>query len=456
MNNVITEKSTIMQAFFRRLYAQNERVIKLGLGAMLAALDDGLQSHWPLILVGGTNGKGQVSHTIAQYLKMQGLKVGLFTSPHLVQYRERIRVNGEMIDEDALLRIGCEMLVRFGGAEMGPQLEQYLQSQGRSFSPSAVVLSYFELSLAIAQAFFAEQKIDFGVYEIGLGGRLDACNALEPELSVIVSISRDHTQYLGESLAKIAGEKAGIMRRGKPVILGRNEVEVLSQEAQSRGCSSVEVLGKDFAWRGDQRHWEINAKNTSVHFDTTSLLAEFQRDNAALAMAALLRLAEQKLLVWNSAIFAQCVVEHPWFGRFTKLGYEIAKAYGCREIILDAAHNEAGARALISALRSECAHFPLAMLVNACADKDVERIVAQYRELLPDDAIFVVPVAEHSRVLSPGAYCALNHLDSAQCCASIEEGLLRAGHKVGKQGCIVVTGSIYLLGETMQILGIGG
>ncbi|MFA5623603.1 MAG: cyanophycin synthetase [Bradymonadales bacterium] len=440
--------------FLQRLYAQNERVVKLGLDAMRTALGEGLQSTWPLILVAGTNGKGQVSQQISIFLQKCGYRVGLFTSPHLVDYRERIRVNGKKIDEYSLLRYGSELLAKYGGDKLAKELEEFLKSEGVNPAASSITLTYYELSLAIAQAYFKAQNVQFGVYEIGLGGKLDACNALEPMLSVISSISRDHCQYLGNELDAIAREKAGIMRPHKPVVIGRDAVKALQGEAKAVGCSSINVLDQHFGWQDLGSTWSINLGEFSLMLSNEVLPANYQRDNAAVALAAIARLSKELNANWDLRAFADCIQKSTWFGRFTQLGQDIAARYACKSIILDAAHNEAGAKALVATLKRLYEGKNLALVVGACGDKDLETVFDIYRELLKDDAIFVAPVNNNPRVLKPDAYCARVSLPRSQGNSCFLEALQRAALFVGKSGIVVVTGSIYLLGEAMQKLGL--
>jgi len=169
------------------------------------------------IHVAGTNGKGSVSHTLAAILQSSGYKVGLYTSPHLVSFRERIRINGEMIDEDYVVRFVADN-------------HNFIES---------VHPSFFEVVTAMAFNYFADKEVDFAVIEVGLGGRLDCTNIITPILSVITNISFDHTQFLGDTLAKIAAEKAGIMKPGVPVVIGETTPEthpVFADKAKEVGC----------------------------------------------------------------------------------------------------------------------------------------------------------------------------------------------------------------------------
>lgn len=169
--------------------------------------------HFKTIHIAGTNGKGSCSHTIASILQTDGYKVGLYTSPHLVDFRERIRVNGEPINEDYVVR--------------------FVEEERSFFEP--LHPSFFELTTAMAFKYFADMEVDIAVIEVGLGGRLDCTNIITPILSVITNISFDHTQFLGNTLAKIAGEKAGIIKPNVPVVIGENHPEtrpVFTQKAE--------------------------------------------------------------------------------------------------------------------------------------------------------------------------------------------------------------------------------
>ena len=155
------------------------------------------------IHVGGTNGKGSVSHTLASVLQACGYRVGLYTSPHLVDFRERIRVNGEPVSEDYVMR--------------------FVEQERSFFEP--LHPSFFEVTTAMAFKYFRDEHVDIAVVEVGLGGRLDCTNIIQPLVSVITNISFDHTQFLGDTLAKIAAEKAGIIKKGTPVVIGENDDE---------------------------------------------------------------------------------------------------------------------------------------------------------------------------------------------------------------------------------------
>ena len=177
--------------------------------------------HYKTIHVAGTNGKGSCSHTLAAILQASGLRVGLFTSPHLVDFRERIRVNGEMVSEQYVIG--------------------FVEQHRSFFEP--LHPSFFELTTAMAFKYFAEQQVDVAVVEVGLGGRLDCTNIISPEVCVITNISFDHIMFLGNTLAKIAGEKAGIIKTGIPVVIG----EVVKETRQEESTTTQEITEESMA-----------------------------------------------------------------------------------------------------------------------------------------------------------------------------------------------------------------
>lgn len=181
-------------------------------------------SKFKSIHIAGTNGKGSCSHTIAAILQKAGYKVGLYTSPHLVDFRERIRINGECIDKQYVI--------------------DFVEQERSFFEP--LHPSFFELTTAMAFKYFAEQKVDYAVVEVGLGGRLDCTNIITPQLSIITNISLDHTQFLGNTLAQIAAEKAGIIKQGVPVVIGEGTEETLSVfEAKAKASGSPIIFAED-------------------------------------------------------------------------------------------------------------------------------------------------------------------------------------------------------------------
>lgn len=275
------------------------------------------QKTFDAVLVGGTNGKGSVSATLAGMLGAPGRRMGLFTSPHLTRFAERFAVNGAELPADQ---------VAAGLARVRPHAE-------------AVGASFFEVVTALAVLLFSEARVDVAVMEVGLGGRLDATNALDPVLSVVTNVGLDHTEILGGTLREIAREKAGILRAARPAVSGAGG-EALAVFDASR--ADVWALGREAAYSAESRGWDgwhvrLSSPLGEVAFET-SLLGAHGARNAALAA-----LAAQRLGLPASAIQAGAA-RTVWPGRLERLPWR------GRDVLLDGAHNAEGARALADAL----------------------------------------------------------------------------------------------------------
>ena len=205
------------------------------------------------IHVAGTNGKGSVSHFMASILQEAGYKVGLYTSPHLVDFRERIRINGEMIPEEEVVRFHSSFLIPH----------------------SSLSLSFFEMTVGLAFDYFAREKVDVAVIEVGMGGRLDSTNVITPELSIITNIGFDHTQFLGDTLPKIAAEKAGIIKEGVPVVIGESHPETRPVFEAVAAERKAPIVFADDNYRID-----------NITDYTTELTGAYQRKNLATVLQA--------------------------------------------------------------------------------------------------------------------------------------------------------------------------
>lgn len=260
---------------------------KPGLGNVIAlsAMNGDSHRSFRSVHVAGTNGKGSTAHTLAAVLQSAGYRVGLFTSPHLVDFRERIRVNGEKIPQD----------------EVVAWLERYLAAE------PDIAPSFFELTTVMAFDWFAKSKVDIAVVEVGLGGRLDSTNIINPILSVITNISFDHTAQLGNTLASIASEKAGIIKPGVPVVLGEGDIpevrDVVIEKARKESAP-LYIASDDIPFS----HFERQADHIT-YFDTpfgarldAALSGDCQTRNAATILAALLRLRQIGLHIPDSAV----------------------------------------------------------------------------------------------------------------------------------------------------------
>ena len=306
------------------LYGLQRFGIKLGLENIRALLDrlGHPERNFGNLHVGGSNGKGSVAATLAEILEQAGYRVGLYTSPHLHSFTERIRVNAAAIAEDEVVRLVDEI---------------------RSVA-AGVPATFFEFTTALALLYFQRRQVDFVVLEVGMGGRLDATNAVLPRLCVITPICRDHSEHLGETLAAIAAEKGGIIKPQVPLILGRQEPEALAVLLARAQQLSAPVLlcGRDFAPHSKGERFTYRGPGLELAELQPGLLGMHQHDNISLALAAAGLLRSQGLTLPEAALRAG-VAQVRWPGR-------LEWWQGQRRVLLDGAHNEGGAKVLANYL----------------------------------------------------------------------------------------------------------
>lgn len=302
------------------LYGLQRFGIKLGLEniqELLARLGRPEQGYGTLH-VAGSNGKGSVCAALAEILRRGGYRVGLYTSPHLHSFTERIRVNGVAITEAEVAQLTAEIREQSSG----------------------IPATFFEFTTALALLHFCRQRVDFAVLEVGMGGRLDATNAVTPLLSVITPICRDHAEHLGAGLAEIAAEKGGIIKPGVPVVIGRQAPEVLpvlEAQAQQRQAPAF-LCGRDFAPVAAGDVFAFRGMEVELEGLRPGLAGIHQHDNLALALAAAVLLRRQGVDLAATAL-RDGVEQVRWPGRLEWWGGE-------RRVLLDGAHNAGGARAL--------------------------------------------------------------------------------------------------------------
>jgi dihydrofolate synthase/folylpolyglutamate synthase len=416
---------------------------------LLAALDHP-ERRFPSVLIAGTNGKGSTAATLAAILRASGLRTGLYTSPHLLRLNERIRVNGIEIgdDEFALLHDvvhrSAERLVVEGELPWHP--------------------SFFEMMTAIAFEYFAKNKIGIAVLEVGMGGRLDATNVVEPKISVITDISLDHQQFLGNTVTEIAREKAGIIRPGGVVVTLPQQPEandVIGNtiiELGATGVSAVpyvppvspasaSVAAEDAAGHPISRY-PLRVMGREIVVETP-LLGRHQLRNVALAIAAAEELSQQGFPITAEAI-ERGIRETRWPGRFQV----IAASGGEPEYVFDVAHNPAGAWALRSGLSSSYDGRRLVFVFGAMRDK----AIGEMAEILFPFADHVIAThADNPRAATPAEIREAAHRISAEFeeAEDVASALQRAKKLSGENGVVVVTGSIYIVGEAMRRLGVG-
>jgi len=421
---------------------------------------------FPSALIAGTNGKGSTAATLASILRASGLKTGLYTSPHLVRINERIRISGAEITDDDFARLHrnvdlvAEQLVVEGTLPWHP--------------------SFFEMMTAIAFCYFAERKVDIAVLEVGMGGRLDATNVVEPLVSVIADVSLDHQKFLGNTVGEIAREKAGIIRPGGVVVTLPQQPEandVIGNtilDLDARGVSAVQYvpsvspasahylvstetqrpLTAEFAETAVENAekilyrypLQIMGKEILVE---SRLVGRHQLRNVALAIAAAEELGKKGLTGITAESIERGIQETRWPGRFQV----IPARNGWPEIVFDVAHNPAGAWALRSALSERYSDRPLIFVFGAMRDKAISEMT---EILFPLAQGVIATRPENPRAASPEEIVQAACRTGAEIeeAAEVKVALETASVAAGTGGVIVVTGSIYLVGEAMQLLGV--
>jgi dihydrofolate synthase/folylpolyglutamate synthase len=410
--------------------------IKLGLDnirALCAAFGDP-QKAFPAVHVAGTNGKGSVCAILAAILGRAGYRVGLYTSPHLVRVEERIRVDGRMIparDFDRLLgkiKDGVDTLLRAGRLKTPP--------------------TYFEAVTALAFLYFREKKADVAVVEVGLGGRYDATNIVRPLVAVITSISRDHEEHLGRTIAKIAVEKAGIIKPGVPVVSGiRDEraERVVEAVAAGKRAPLVRVFGTPgslLARRGRGRWiFEYNLGGEVFRF-RPRLAGAHQGENAAVAIAAARSLGRISRPLGAEAI-VRGIEEVKWEGRLEEAGRR-------PRLLLDGAHNEGGMRVLRAYIETEVPRPPV-ILFAMMKDKAVGRAV---RTLFPAAGTIILTSIPFERAATPAEVLARAGAFEKKILVEPDprKALALARRTAGREGTVIAAGSLYLVGKIKEIM----
>ncbi len=396
------------------LYSTQEVGIKLGLESVRTVLralelDDLLapRSGGPILFhIAGTNGKGSVCAMLDALCREAGYTTGLFTSPHLVTYRERLRLNGRMIPEEEV-------------ATLLNRIRTLVEARG-------MTPTFFEITTALALAWFRQSGAEVMILETGLGGRLDSTNAVTPNVSILTPISLDHHQYLGDTLSAIAAEKAGIIKPRCPVVSARQP------------AAAAAVIVETSQRLAAPLSWSLEPVDFPV-----ALAGSHQKLNASLALAALAAAGVELDRAAQERAFS--VVS--WPGRFQRIAGE-------PEIILDGAHNEAAAERLVTTWRETFGDEQPVILFGALADKDIAAICRSFAPLGDD---FVITPVRNLRSCEPAALAAtLASVHPQVRCTtatSFEEALAAAQTMAAASGRrIVITGSFFLIGQALAYL----
>lgn len=371
--------------------------------------------------IAGTNGKGSCAAMLSSILIAQGYKVALYTSPHLKVFNERIQVNGKQISNEELLDLVIEIRQKLGDEET----------------------TFFEFTTAIAFLYFARQKVDIAIIEVGLGGRLDATNVITPNLSVITSIDLDHTKILGNSLEEIALEKAGIIKENVPVVCGENDFNLLKlfkTVCDQRNCELFFRETKSELTRSDLYGQCFTSKNVGYNL---ALLGEHQIENALTVLKTIEVLNKQGFIVFDESV-QQGLLETNWPGRL--------ELHSLNPIILlDGAHNLAGMNVLCNFLKEH--EFELfenknsVCIVGISNGKDVKAMLSKLSEFF--DSIIIVNAEHRAIPKEEVALIAVDLFADVEIC-NLTDAIDLACEKVGKEGFILVSGSLYVVGDVLK------
>lgn len=390
------------------------------------------QRNYFVIHIAGTNGKGSVSNMLAAVLQQAGYQTGLFTSPHLTDFRERIRVNGEMISK--------QKVVNF--------VDRYKAEMER------MQLSFFEMTTAMAFDFFAQSDVEVAVIETGLGGRLDATNIVQPILSIITNIGLEHTEYLGDSLPKIAREKGGIIKKCTPVVVGEKNtnyhlvLDEIAADMRSEITYANEAftLGECGFADGKQVVTLNRTRDGYPYRLRLDLLGEYQRHNLATVATALDILHESTPLSISRRAFVEGVREvtqlTSFRGRWQVLSDKPL-------VVCDTAHNEHGITEVAKQLKSRTNSGKLLCVMGFCEDKDFSKMLA----LMPSDAHYIFTQASIRRAASPEAIAEVAsslNLDF-EVAPTVAEAVATAQKQLSEQDMLFIGGSTFVVAEFLEL-----
>lgn len=389
----------------------------------LARFFDDPQKKFKSIHVGGTNGKGSTSHMIASVLQAQGYKTALYTSPHLVDFRERIRINGKMIPEDRVVEF----------------VERWKNSSYKGHP------SFFELTMIMAFNWFAEEKVDYAVIEVGMGGRLDSTNIITPLLSVITNISHDHNQFLGNSLQEIAGEKAGIIKRNIPVVIGETQNETCHIFSEKAATMNAPFSFADKNIKAEitpvPNGWEIKWEGKEM---ISPIGGEYQKKNIITVLAAISELRKNGIEISEDAVkegLENVLTNTGFAGRWMVISDRPL-------VIADTGHNIAGMTYNVAQLKEIMGKGEknnLRIVIGFVADKAIDKIL----KLLPHEAKYYVTNAQIPRALPALQLLEKFHESgfTAEAFPDVSTAFLAAKKEASEKDVIFIGGSTFIVAD---------
>ncbi|MBI2883312.1 MAG: bifunctional folylpolyglutamate synthase/dihydrofolate synthase [Candidatus Methylomirabilis oxyfera] len=438
------------------LYGLQRYGVKLGLENMkqlLGAVGDP-HRRFPSILVGGTNGKGSTSALLSSILKSAGYRVGLYTSPHLLDFTERIQIDGQAIAEADVAALTDEL--RSVVADLfptsdtsNPPVPPFSQGGVGGFCTSHP--TFFEVTTVLAFLHFVRSKVDYAVVEVGMGGRFDATNVLDPQVAVITNIALEHEEYLGQTLGAIAAEKAGIIKEGTRVVTAVDAPEalaVITDACQQRGATLFDIRSS-YDWRVHRsdlsgQQFSVGEKERPTETLDISLLGRHQVINAVAALAAIRLLRTAGATISENSI-RKGLRRAQWPGRLQLFP-------GRPLVILDGAHNPAGAIALRAFLEEQRFAGRLTLVFGVLQDKNW---IAMLQALAPLAKRVILTRPESERAADPHRL-----LEAERFCLKIEiledvaEAIALARTATDPEDTVVVTGSLFVISAALRVLGV--
>jgi dihydrofolate synthase/folylpolyglutamate synthase len=375
------------------------------------------------IHIGGTNGKGSTAAMMSSILQKEGFTVGLYTSPHLIRFTERIKVNGKEIEKEEV-------------TDLTDWMREKVETAG-----IAAPFTFFDFTTAMALLYFKQKRVDLAILEVGLGGRLDSTNVVDPLLSIITNIGKDHEDILGKGVLRVAREKAGIIKEGRPLITAATQPRVLglfSKTCREKGAPFFRV-GKDFRY--------VPAGETSFSYEglrrklwdlSLNLRGTHQRINATTALGALEILDDLGFRISNDAM-AEGLKEVDWPGRLEMI-------CSSPQVLLDGAHNPEGALSLRASLEKEFQYQHLILLIGIMKDKDIQAIL-HFLSPLADQIILTRPATDRAASPSFLRKALGQNGKKAEVIEDLREAIDRGLSLTGKGDLLCITGSLYTVGE---------
>jgi dihydrofolate synthase/folylpolyglutamate synthase len=373
--------------------------------------------------IGGTNGKGSTAAMMSSILQKEGYRVGLYTSPHLIRFTERIKVNGKEIEKEEVAELAGWVRKEIEAADIIPPF------------------TFFDFTTAMALHYFKQKWVDVAILEVGLGGRLDSTNVVNPLLSIITNIAKDHEEYLGNSILKIAREKAGIIKRGRPLITAVEQPQVLrlfSKFCKAKGSPYYRV-GKEFRYvRAEDEDFDYEGLHRKLWGIHLNLKGFHQVINATTALGAIEVLEELGYRVSTDAMIGG-LKEVDWPGRL-----EVVSS--SPRVILDGAHNPAGAYVLKASLEKQFQYQHLILLIGIMKDKDIPSMLHLLAPLA-DHIILTKPHTDRATPPSILKKALGQNGKKAEIAEDFKEAIERGLSLTQEEDLLCITGSLYTVGE---------